>query len=84
MRPGRGVVAETVTCHPAPLAVLSAIVSCWSPAVVSTTLWLDPLRVAAQVKLAGDVRVSTPVTAKAGTVPESTAALELLVTTSGA
>ena len=82
--PAVGVVAETVTCQPAPEAVLSATVSCSSAAVLSTTLWLTPVSVAAHVKLAGEVRVSTPLRAKAVDVPESTAALVVLVTISGA
>ena len=54
------VVADAVTCQPAPLPVASLTVSCWSPAVTSTTLWSVPFSVAAQVSDDGEVAVSEP------------------------
>jgi hypothetical protein len=72
------VVADAVTCQPAPLPVASLTVNCWSPAVTSTTLWSVPFSVAAQVREDGEVAVSEPavivsVPVKVQLVPAATA-----------
>jgi hypothetical protein len=75
------VVAETLMCQPAPLAVTSATVNCWSADTLSTALWLLPLRVAAQLSELGDVNATLPTNATDPVVAESTGA-KVLVTIS--
>jgi hypothetical protein len=74
------VVAETEMFHPAPLAVLSFTVNCWSAGCGSTTLWTAPLRRSVQFNDAGDVRLSVPPEIASDAVaPESTDKLPFLV-----
>ena len=54
------VVAEIVTCQPAPVPVASPTVYCWSAGTVSTRLWSEPVSVPAQLSDAGEARVRVP------------------------
>src|SRR5216683_5723341 len=54
------VVAETVTCQPAPLPVASLTRYDWCAVVGSTSCWSNPLPVAAHARALGEVRFSAP------------------------